>query len=648
MQIRSVVLYNRQGEIRQIDFPLGSLCIVTGASKTGKSALIEIVDYCLGRESCTVPVGVIRDTVSWFAVLFQFPDLQYFVARKTPAEGQQYESDVYIQSGSMVGIPTFEQLKPNANTISLESQLTESLVIAPNLNVSATSPSDEKAFRIGVRHTTFVIFQQQDEIASKRLLFHRQGDEFIPHAIRQTLPYFIGAAEEDRLIKQNELERLRKECEDIEKRIQEYERSVGNIDRARDLLREASEVGLFEHKELPSDRAHIDASLAAALKQPVADVPAISDDNVDHLQRERLHLLREYRDLREEARAAEEFEREQLGYREELDVQTARLRSVGLFREDDPPDICPVCFSQPQNPTPSQVQMRQMLEDFQRKLGRVQKQVTNVREHIVGIYSQLAELKKQINQNWVSLTAATVASRVLAEQENVNRRRSYVTGRISLYLQSRQEIFGGEPLEEILTTKKRRVQQLDEELNRAEVIEKQTSILNAIGARMSEWGKKLSLEFGTSPLRIDIKKLSVVADTAQGPVPLDRMGSAENWVGYHLVAFAALHTHFINENRPTPRFLMLDQPSQVYFPQERPMRAQAEKRDEDELAVLRMFQFLAEVVRSMDGKFQIIVTDHADLVDEFFQAAVVQRWRNGEALIPIQWVSSPQTTELPS
>ncbi|MFF1681539.1 DUF3732 domain-containing protein [Streptomyces sp. NPDC058256] len=45
------------------------------------------------------------------------------------------------------------------------------------------------------------------------------------------------------------------------------------------------------------------------------------------------------------------------------------------------------------------------------------------------------------------------------------------------------------------------------------------------------------------------------------------MGSAKNWIGYHLVAHLALHTYFLRERRPVPRFLMLDQPTQAFFPE---------------------------------------------------------------------------------
>lgn len=49
LQLRAIASYSHAGERRDIEFVLGRLNIVTGASKTGKSALLDIVDYCWGR-----------------------------------------------------------------------------------------------------------------------------------------------------------------------------------------------------------------------------------------------------------------------------------------------------------------------------------------------------------------------------------------------------------------------------------------------------------------------------------------------------------------------------------------------------------------------------------------------------------------------
>ena len=69
--------------------------------------------------------------------------------------------------------------------------------------------------------------------------------------------------------------------------------------------------------------------------------------------------------------------------------------------------------------------------------------------------------------------------------------------------------------------------------------EKLNAFLNIIGRYMTAYSEALELEHRGSQLRLDIRNLTVVADTLDGPVPLFRMGSGENWVGYHVIAHLA-------------------------------------------------------------------------------------------------------------
>ena len=62
-QILNILVYGANGQIRSIELKPDAVNVVTGQSKTGKSALIHIVDYCLGRRECNVPAGVIRKHV---------------------------------------------------------------------------------------------------------------------------------------------------------------------------------------------------------------------------------------------------------------------------------------------------------------------------------------------------------------------------------------------------------------------------------------------------------------------------------------------------------------------------------------------------------------------------------------------------------
>lgn len=59
MNLLAIVLYSKQGEHRVVDFRPGELNVVTGWSRTGKSALLDIVEFCLGRDTLTMPLGPI-------------------------------------------------------------------------------------------------------------------------------------------------------------------------------------------------------------------------------------------------------------------------------------------------------------------------------------------------------------------------------------------------------------------------------------------------------------------------------------------------------------------------------------------------------------------------------------------------------------
>ena len=85
---------------------------------------------------------------------------------------------------------------------------------------------------------------------------------------------------------------------------------------------------------------------------------------------------------------------------------------------------------------------------------------------------------------------------------------------------------------------------------------------------------------------------------------------------------------------------MLDQPTQAFYPSERRRaadRSVTELADEDQELVRRQFQLLIETVNSLNGALQIIVTDHADIADDWFRHVVRYEWRDGRALVPSDW-----------
>jgi hypothetical protein len=184
------------------------------------------------------------------------------------------------------------------------------------------------------------------------------------------------------------------------------------------------------------------------------------------------------------------------------------------------------------------------------------------------------------------------------------------------------------------------VEALQAELSDDEEREQLTSRLVTIGRDMTRYADRLGLEHAGGSVRLDLARLTVVTDTEAGPVPLYRIGSAANWIGYHLVTHLALHRFFVRQDRPVPRFLMLDQPTQAYYPSEVAKRIGVPERDSDQEAVREMFELMRDVVAELAPRMQIIVCDHANLPESWFQEAVGNNnFRDGTKLIPPDWLA---------
>ncbi|MFD2980407.1 DUF3732 domain-containing protein, partial [Klebsiella pneumoniae] len=57
------------------------LNVITGRSSTGKSAILEIFDYCMGSSEDTIPDGKLTDRGEIFFTVLQFPELTLVTGR---------------------------------------------------------------------------------------------------------------------------------------------------------------------------------------------------------------------------------------------------------------------------------------------------------------------------------------------------------------------------------------------------------------------------------------------------------------------------------------------------------------------------------------------------------------------------------------
>ncbi len=644
-QILNIVLYSNKGEKRVLDLRPGELNIITGDSKTGKTALIEIIDYCLGSSECNIPEGIIRRSVSWVGLRLQVRDGEVFVARKLPPRGESKSSPiVYYDVKKKIDIPDFSILRQTTNTETLELLLSKHTGIGENIHEPAQGQT-RLALSANIRHALFFTFQQQSEVISNKYLFHKQSDPFIPQAIKDVLPYFLGSVDEEYVKKMDQLRRWKASLRTLEHKLSEFESIKGiGVTKAHTLLSEAQDLGIYSADKLPESWEECVSSLQEVQRRPVKPEEEIAseDQAFENLQKERLELIDELKKTKEQLDSAKSLDTDRRGYSGEAQEQLSRLKSLNLFEASDSHDrICPICQT-PLNGDhiPSYDELRNSVNQLETQVRGVSEPSAKMQQAIRSLDEKVDSLKTKLSANRESLEAIQTSNQKLQEVRDRGTRRAYFLGRIGLYLESLPQLDDTSDLQIEIQQLREKIRLLEEEISEETIQDKTLSILSIISQDMSVWAEQLRLEHSEYPLRLDIKKLQLVADTLDGPVSMDKMGSGENWVGYHLIAHFALHKWFTTKKRPIPRFLFIDQPSQVYFSPDKGLDWQSgDVRDEDHEAVKRMFNLAYTVAKELSPRMQIIITDHADINENWFQDSVIERWRRGEKLVPVEWDS---------
>lgn len=643
MQLDTLVIYNATGDQREINFRPGELNIITGESGTGKTSLIGILRFLLGGDSPHVPLGPIQSTVAWYGLAAHVGQTHFFIARPAPAHGAT-TSQVVLLIGER-NVPPMDTLDPKVNTADLVAYLGGLIGIEDNLFVPPEGQI-RRALAANLRHSLYYCFQGQGEIANPDILFHRQNREFQKQAIRDTLPYFLGAQGMDALRKREELSSLRRSIRQKSSELQRLaDLGEHGLGLTSGLIAEARSCGLVAPGVVPAGQEEAREVLAMILEQEQAT--QLVDDEEDSRESERLvqrriALRQTIRGINDNLRGLDDFANVASDYGQELNEHRARLASIGLVPDGNvAPQACPLCAT----PLTSDDSHKAI----ERRLGRVNRRLELAERDTPQIEATRMELLQQRDAARTELADVEGALDALANNDEARAaarglvgQQNFVRGKIAQFLDSLPEQAAGqqERLKDEVANLNERAEKLAEELDPETLRSAVESQLAIASRKMTELARDLPLEHSDHGVRIDPHRLTIVADTLQGPAYMDAgaIGSGMSWVGYHLTAYLALQDFFITAERPVPSFLVLDQPSQAFFPRDRHQGGDlSELSDTDRDNTRKLYKMLYDEVTGLNGRLQVIAFDHAEFSDEWFQNSIVETWRDRNALVPHAW-----------
>lgn len=642
MQIQNIILYKDAEHNRVLTFETGKVNIITGESKSGKTAIINIVDYCLGSKDCKIADGVIRDNVQWFAITVVFNnDEQYVIARLNPnVRNANTITEIYIENVDKGVIPEFKSLHANSNIIALKDFLSKKIGIAENLQVAENNTRD--SLEVNFKHARLFCFQPQTLIAQQDYLFYKQTEPFVPQAIKDSLPYFLGAIREDSLKIEQEITQKKRILNRLVRTKNEAEKIYSDgISMAFALIEEAKEYGLLQKGLEVSS-----ISEALAVLNTIKDWEYNSSEISVNGENSTLKKLIEQRNeqkielghCEDTISATKTFLQNNFYYAEEVIQQKIRLESVGLFNDTEADNTrCPLCYNKLETPIPSINAIHSSLNNLNKSLEETVREKPRLTKYLQDLCLKRDSMKDGIIKTETAINALYKEQEEARLLRDLNLRRGKVIGRISLFLES-VDFSEDKTIDNQITAISNEINNLSQFIDKESKEDKLHSIINKINLFMSNWVKDLDVEYENALIRFDLSKLTLIADLDDKSIPLSQMGSGANWVSYHLLIHFALHQHFIQTNRPIPHFLIIDQPTQVYFPPEKDINNDGIiQENSDEIAVKKMFDFIINRTNSLNSNFQVIITDHAYLNEDNFKNHVREVWRNGEKLIPKEW-----------
>ena len=640
MQIQTICLYGKNRKKREIDFKLGSVNIITGASNKGKTSLIDIIGYCLGDSECTIKAGRIPETVSWYSVLLQLSDCQVFIARAAPLDGIKSNSAAYMLTGHKVELPETHELTNTHNIDSIVDYLTYKLV--------TPKPPEGSEIKTSFDKSKYYLFQSQTEIANNEILFHHQTKPNVTKIIKETLPYFIGAADDNYLDAIRELASVKRARASLVRQKKELMSSKNKaLTIGQGILAEAVSVGLSTTKDLVPDEKTLLTELQRLSGWPYSenqediDTPNNdNNDNISKLEKEYDQLSKDKTILLSRIREAKSYRDAESGYYRAIETQSYRLRSVGLFKKTQTTESCPICETQHVGESKIDDSIHNALSDLESKLTNINRTKPEVTNYLNNLETERRKLTSEQKKVGASLKKLRDADAELLKKAKEEVSRAKVAGQCELFMKDSSWNKDERGYINQIALLDEEIKKLSIELDPAMLKERLNSKLNFIADDMTEWARDLKLEHSDGLVRLDPAKLSIVIDKAHGPLPFNNIGGGKNWLGYNLVTHFALAKWFIEQARPVGNFLFLDQPSVGYFPNQNSGAGDLSEigTDEEREAVRAVFLWIFKIVKSLNSELQVIITEHADIDEDWFQEAVIdKKWRGDHALIPKSW-----------
>lgn len=653
--IKYIGIVDRDDHTHAVEFFTG-INIVTGRSSTGKSALIEIFDYCFGSSEYTVPEGVITEAAAIYFVIFSIKnsflvlgrkpnDKHGFIKEETTLPQLKDFTIGYFESSYFLSLKDFNVELGRYFGIDISDT-------DEDLAQRAFRKNQAKKPRPSIRNFTTFMLQHQNLVANKHSLFYRFDENTKREQTIEQFKIFAGFVDQEYFTKSQELNKLEQDLNRLKLKQNIYVTNrEAKKEEINNLLKEYVAITGIDLSEIHLDHI-IQAPQRFIEKIQESDIAIDENSNkyIDQLKQLEVDKNRTLGRIRMLTNKLREIE-QSVAYAETY------KNTVGTIIEVKETKVhlsqCPFCSHNNESLIEEANQLQEaihwlnaelnktpyMLDSFESERKKIQEEIEQEKKVLWNINQKIGSILKIANELQQNRSLAEQGLKIRLKIESI------LETFVSEHLKIDEQI---DEVSQKIETIKAYMQDnynLDDKLHKASLY---------INQQMNELGGNLDFEDSYKPINLhfDINSFELYHKKQDGTkVYLRSMGSGANWLYCHLSLFMGLNRYFcyLGDRCLIPPILFLDQPSQVYFPvsikddnEFFDAKALKEKEgienyDIDDMKAVENFfselvAFCNKTIHETEVFPQIIITDHADklnLTNADFETLVHgRRWRS--------------------
>lgn len=590
IQILNVILWQKNGFTRNLEFRPNSVNVITGDSGKGKSSILYIIDYCLLASKTTgISKTNIDSKVDWYGIKLSVDGRRLVIARPSESKGESDQA-YFSEHGEIPEVPEL-----NVRIDNLKKVLSGAFGIDTEMKVPYGGRHIRAGSRMSYRNFLAYSYQDQNTVVAPDYLYIRPADGRYQEAIERTFRMAIGAETVDTAIARGRLAELERKRVVQDRKYKAYARAVSTFsEEVGALSEEAHSFGLIGR--VPDTYEDKLTELKRVLDGALT--PIDHDSAVENIESEIFSLAAKNRRL-------QAFIDDRGTYTESLKESADSLKPVNVFNIDHD-DIFPSKFA-------NQVIMtlQNELADIKASLrGRTTFPFLDEVKDMLGRNNgKIEQLRKELDLNH---SKKDTRSNPSAYYRYLGR----LEAKIDIY--KKVEVTEVEAADDALEDaiddlraaverNKDRTDLAKQELNR---------LINKRLARLPLKGYK---DFSAFYQERD-KQIHLYSPDLTTEEKMPDVGSASNYLYLHIAHFLAIHE--IAKLRQIPwvaSFLVLDQVSTPYFSSDG-------KPNDDIRSLDKVLSELNQFVADMDtrGGFQIILLEH--LVEEHWTRLNLDRF----------------------